>query len=223
MNFDDVAADYARLHLQRPAQGYAVYPSLFRAIGRIDGKSALDLACGTGIVTRALRKLGAAHVVGVDSSQKMLEIAKGTTDPDSQIEYWRGIVGELGVEGSFDVITGAYALCYSPVFPRLQAAAHDIRTNLAPGGVFIGIDHTKFAGADGTALPWSLTDDLSTISGVNYFWRRETYETVMREEGLTLEWLPITPTDEGMREYGAHFWREALSGNRFSLRRCTKI
>ena len=37
----------------------------------------LDVACGQGLATRALAGAGARHVVGVDSSEEMIEFARG--------------------------------------------------------------------------------------------------------------------------------------------------
>ncbi|XP_058270803.1 methyltransferase-like protein 27 [Hemibagrus wyckioides] len=38
----------------------------------------LDVACGTGLVSRNLKKMGFCHFVGVDGSEKMLSLAKET-------------------------------------------------------------------------------------------------------------------------------------------------
>ncbi|KAF4077395.1 hypothetical protein AMELA_G00207710 [Ameiurus melas] len=38
----------------------------------------LDVACGTGLVSRHLKKMGFRHFVGVDGSEKMLNLAKKT-------------------------------------------------------------------------------------------------------------------------------------------------
>ncbi|KAK3524372.1 hypothetical protein QTP70_028020, partial [Hemibagrus guttatus] len=40
--------------------------------------SILDVACGTGLVCRNLKKMGFCHFVGVDGSEEMLRLAKET-------------------------------------------------------------------------------------------------------------------------------------------------
>lgn len=52
------------------------YQSVLRLLGNIAGKSVLDLGCGYGFFTRKLQHLGAARLVGVDISEKMLGLAR---------------------------------------------------------------------------------------------------------------------------------------------------
>src|SRR5215831_13200095 len=52
-----------------------VVPILLAMIGPVRGRRVLDLACGQGVVARQLAELG-AEVVGVDSSWRLLEIAR---------------------------------------------------------------------------------------------------------------------------------------------------
>lgn len=59
--------DYHRDELNNPAT--------FRLIGEIKGKQVLDLACGEGCNTRILATKG-AKVIGVDFSEKMIDLAK---------------------------------------------------------------------------------------------------------------------------------------------------
>ena len=49
----------------------------------------LDLGCGAGGLARRLRQMGAARVVGIDISEKMLAKARANTI-DAAIEFRRG-------------------------------------------------------------------------------------------------------------------------------------
>jgi SAM-dependent methyltransferase len=51
------------------------------------GADVLDLACGTGLATRALAARGVARVVGVDSSPEMVERARGHGPAGGPITY----------------------------------------------------------------------------------------------------------------------------------------
>jgi 2-polyprenyl-3-methyl-5-hydroxy-6-metoxy-1,4-benzoquinol methylase len=50
--------------------------SFMKRIGDLAGKDVLDVACGEGHYTRKLRQAGAARVVGVDVSARMIELAR---------------------------------------------------------------------------------------------------------------------------------------------------
>jgi hypothetical protein len=50
-----------------PVRRWAEFPTFLAALGPVTGEQVLDLACGTGIVTRLVAGQGAAHVLGVES------------------------------------------------------------------------------------------------------------------------------------------------------------
>jgi ubiquinone/menaquinone biosynthesis C-methylase UbiE len=109
---------------------------LVTTIGLQPGMSVLDVACGTGAVTRSLaRALGPqGSVTGVDLSPGMLEVARSRDLPDgcAPIEYLVASAEDLPVEdGSFDVVTCQQGLQF---FPDRLAALRAMRAALAPGG-----------------------------------------------------------------------------------------
>jgi ubiquinone/menaquinone biosynthesis C-methylase UbiE len=92
----------------------------------------LDVACGTGIVARlAKQQLGSdAQVVGIDSSEPMLAVAKSV---DPRIDWRCGNAAALpvGDDEKFDVIFCQQGLQF---FPEKQIAMGEMRRVLAPGG-----------------------------------------------------------------------------------------
>ncbi len=103
---------------RRIAEGYARHRPRFHSLVvhkirqrvNLDGKfaTALDVGCGTGLSTSALRDL-AEHIVGVDSSAEMIAIAKAQKEPG--ITYYLGTAEELAfAESSFDLITVSGAI-----------------------------------------------------------------------------------------------------------------
>jgi 2-polyprenyl-3-methyl-5-hydroxy-6-metoxy-1,4-benzoquinol methylase len=69
----------------------------------------LDLGCGFGHHYRWMREKGAASVVGVDLSERMLERARAMTS-DSAIEY-RCAIEDLNLPpAGFDLVTRASML-----------------------------------------------------------------------------------------------------------------
>jgi SAM-dependent methyltransferase len=99
------------------------------------GERVLDVACGTGIVTRRLpAAVGAeGRVVGLDISPEMLAVAKSRPAPDgAPIEWLEGDATALGLEGgAFDLVLCQQGFQFVP--DRL-AAAREMRRVLADGG-----------------------------------------------------------------------------------------
>jgi trans-aconitate 2-methyltransferase len=91
----------------------------------------LDLGCGTGELTREMhRHFKAAHTLGVDSSDAMMERARDVVEPGLAFE--RGRIEDFHVDdGAFDLVLSNAALHWvddhEAVLARLTRA-------LAPGG-----------------------------------------------------------------------------------------
>ncbi len=94
----------------------------------------LDIACGTGIVSRyaALRVGTLGHVTGVELNPAMLEVARKVAAYFDQIEFLEGSALELPVpDAHFDV-----ALCQQAImfFPDRERAVREMHRVLKPGG-----------------------------------------------------------------------------------------
>ena len=114
-----------------------------RATGLKSGGRALDLACGTGTLTRDLaKKVGpAGYVLGIDFSEEMLRAAKSVP----HIEYRLGDATDLqGVpSGSFDAATIAYG---ARNIPDLDALFSEMARTLRPGGVAVCLEIARPTG-----------------------------------------------------------------------------
>lgn len=106
---------------------------------------ALDLACGTGSLTRDLaKKVGpGGHVLGVDFSPKMLVQAESRPQPN--IEYRLGDATNLdGVSpGSFDAATIAYG---ARNIPNLEALFGQMSRSVRPGGTVVCLEISRPTG-----------------------------------------------------------------------------
>lgn len=100
-----------------------------------DGEHILDLACGTGIVSREIIAAGIrpASLTGIDISPDMLAVARSRTyAPGIDTEWHVADAGNLPVaDGRFNV-----ALCQQAFqfFPDKPAALAELHRVLAPGG-----------------------------------------------------------------------------------------
>lgn len=108
---------------------------LHQLIGPVDNLRICDLACGQGIMARALAGRG-AHVVGVDTSKKLLEIARATEpDHDHRVEYMEMNAETLAelTSSSFDGVVSNLALMD---IDDLQATSVSVHRVLRPGAWF---------------------------------------------------------------------------------------
>ncbi len=114
---------------------------LVASLPEVPAPTCLDLACGTGDITRLLAdRYPGSTVVGLDLTPAMIEIARDITSAP-EVEYKEGTMHELPFEDtSFDIVTGGYALRNAPDFDR---ALDEIHRVLRPGGTFAFLDFSK--------------------------------------------------------------------------------
>lgn len=95
----------------------------------------LETACGTGVVTRALRRrLPRAAITATDLNQPMLDEAARRSDlPDVTWQQADALALPFP-DGSFDVVTCQFGVMF---FPDKVAGFGEARRVLAPGGAFV--------------------------------------------------------------------------------------
>ncbi len=98
--------------------------------------SLLELACGTGQVTRLLRaRFPDARIVATDLSPGMLEFAKKIVNPADKIEWLIADAQELPFgENTFDAVICQFGLMF---VPDKQKAVKEAYRVLKQGGIFI--------------------------------------------------------------------------------------
>lgn len=101
----------------------------------------LDLACGTGDITRLLaRRYPKGRITGLDLTPAMLDIAAQHSQQDS-IRFVEGSMHALPFsDASQDIVTGGYALRNAP---DLDQALDEICRVLRVGGVASFLDFSK--------------------------------------------------------------------------------
>lgn len=149
-------------------------PAMARLLpSSLTGLRILDLGCGFGDFARAARARGAASVLAIDVSEKMLAEARRRTD-DPAIRYEHAAIETLAVEpGAFDLAVSSLALHYVADY---RAAVRTIAAALAPGGRFV----------------FSVEHPICTAMGV-YEWHRDA-------AGAELHWPVDRYGEEGRRD-----------------------
>ncbi len=98
----------------------------------LEGKSALDVGCGAGLLAEPLARLG-AKVTAIDAAPELIEVAREhALRQGLEIDYRLAAVE--GVEGRFDLVTSLEVIEH---VADPQAFIDDLAARLAPGGLMI--------------------------------------------------------------------------------------
>jgi ubiquinone/menaquinone biosynthesis C-methylase UbiE len=131
------------------------------------GERVLDIACGTGAVTRlAAERMESGYVAGLDFNPGMLAVARTVPSSGARIEWFEGSALALPFnESSFDLILCQLGLQF---FPDRSLALREMKRVAAPEGrlalsVYSGIEQTPGAHAFAEALDQRLGPDASKI------------------------------------------------------------
>ena len=93
----------------------------------------LDVACGTGVVTKQIQKKvgNLGYVVGVDTSTTAIKIAKKWNEKYKNLDFVNIDAENFSFSKKFDIITCQYALFF---FPNAQKALKNMKNNLKKSG-----------------------------------------------------------------------------------------
>lgn len=197
------------------------------ALPDLTGKSVLDVACGTGFYPRQFMSLGAARVVGVDSSQEMVSYARYVETRSPQgIVYEQHDAATLPVLGSFDVVTAVWLLGYAEGEEGLDTMIGNLVANLAPGGTLAVLfpnpdadfdlleDYKKYGyymvrtkpshGRQGVVVHVLGDPEFSFDS---FFWPPGVVEPALERAGLkNVTRHPTVVPEDAVAERGEEFW-----------------
>jgi len=220
-SYDEIADWYNESIQTNTLMHDLVLPPIFDLLGNVRGQRICDLACGQGVLSRALAERGAG-VVGVDLSAKMLEFARQYEDAEPLgIVYLQDNAHTLTTldDAAFDGVLCNMALTD---IPDLSATFHSVNRILRPLGWFIfslthpcfltpssgwlteagGTTHRTVRGYFDEKLWFS--DNLYGVRGKVGAYHRtlSTYINTLAEAGLLLERLiePQTTRDRDVRK-----------------------
>ncbi len=171
----------------RVYQEYLV-PGMFealttRVVSRLEispGTRVLDVACGTGVLSRALARAG-AEVTGLDLTAPMLAIAR---EYSPEIEFVEASADAIPFgDDSFDAATCQQGLQF---FPNRQLALTQIRRVVKPGGTVVIAcwcdPHQGGIGAVARALTKHAGEDVGAMMMAPFVINRESDLQALLEE-----------------------------------------
>jgi SAM-dependent methyltransferase len=140
--YDDPGFFEGYSRLARSGEGLAgapEWPALKALLPDMHGLRVIDLGCGFGWFCRWARGQGAARVLGLDLSEKMLARARAMTS-DPAITYAKADLERLDLpEAGFELAYSSLALHYVEDLAGLSAKVHRA---LAPGGRLVfSVEH----------------------------------------------------------------------------------
>lgn len=97
----------------------------------------LEMAAGTGIVTRQLRDLLPEHTVltATDLNPPMLDVARGKFRPDERVDFQPADATNLPFpDGAFDAVVCQFGVMF---FPDKDRSYREVHRVLAPGGRYL--------------------------------------------------------------------------------------
>ncbi|MCL5994999.1 MAG: methyltransferase domain-containing protein [Chloroflexi bacterium] len=167
---------YSQMERFQSGWGLAMEHSSFvELVGDVSGRRVLDLGCGAGQLAFYLAEAGAAEVIGIDASERMLDVARAQwTHP--RISYRQASMEDAGFPSeAFDLVVSSLALHYVRDYAGLVGR---IARWLAPCGLFDDTAATEIYTARGLADGW-----------------------VIGPEGTRIAWTLDHYADEGPREH----------------------
>lgn len=145
--------------------GAGEWHELKKLLPDVQGKRVLDIGCGFGWHCAYAAQNGAASVLGIDISEKMLAVA-AEKNAFLQVTYQNMPMEDMAFsEHSFDVVISSLAFHYTPDFGMI---CRKIAQCLTEGGDFIfSVEHPVFTAQgpqdwyynnDGTPAHWPVDD-----------------------------------------------------------------
>ena len=143
MVWNEVAPYYHKRWAKNEIGPFNVTNELIKSAKIKSGQKVLDLACGTGLVTKKiLNKVGKnGEVYGIDSSNAALKIAKKWIGGKKNIHFVRGDAETIEFNTKFDAITCQFALFF---FPNEQIVLKNMKKFLKKNGIIALSIHGKY-------------------------------------------------------------------------------
>ena len=223
--YQQIGVKYTAVKL-KPSVAFTEVAAVLGMLGDLDGERVLDLACGAGFYTRLIRQRGASHVLGVDLSQTMIDVAQAEEAVHPLgVEYRVADAVHLPQYGAFDIVTAVWLLHYARTQEDLTSMCRNIGRNLAPGGRLIAIlpnpefineqAETEFYGFrtqvlnPGEAIAHVRMDFLGQeVFSIEYAqWPLTAYHDALALAGFSaIENVPVGVSSQGVAQMGAAYW-----------------
>lgn len=208
--------------------------SFLKRIGDLRNKRVLDLACGEGHFTRLLRQAGASEVVGLDISERMVDLARAQeAEAPMGIEYRVEDARTIVPQQDFDVAAAAWLLVYAQNRQELAAMCQGLASRIRSGGRFVTVtvnpevyfftpspDYRKYGLSmrladhvyEGAPIVWTIHLKTGDLEIENYYLPVSAYASAFEEAGFRdfkVHPLELSPNPQGRDD--SEYWAEFLN------------
>ena len=132
-------------------------PIFMSLLPDLSGKHVLDIGCGMGQHAKQYADMGAKTVLGIDLSEKMLDVAKREYSADN-ITYQKMAMEDIGqIDRKFDVVTSSLAFDYAE---HLDELANAVYRMMESDGIFVfSMSHPIATAFDGEYPRWTRAEN----------------------------------------------------------------
>ena len=141
--WNEVASFYHKRWAKNEVGPFGVTKKLLELSKIKKNDRVLDLACGTGLVTKKLiRKVGSkGEIFAIDSSESAIKIAKKWIGNSKNLHFVKADAENVQFKTKFDAITCQYALFF---FPDEQKVLKNMKRFLKKNGTITLVVHGKY-------------------------------------------------------------------------------
>lgn len=127
-NWNMMADAYEQFTEGEDSYSYKIeWPCISDMLPELEGKTVIDLGCGTGRFTFLLEKMRPRKIVGIDLSQKMVDCAlEKAKRQKSAACFYKGDISEMCVEEKFDFCFASTVSHYIKDLKRLFTNIYNI-------------------------------------------------------------------------------------------------
>lgn len=200
VNYDEIAANYDGYGQTDMATEIELgHKIVAKALGNNLRGTILDYGCGSGKFSRFLSSNG-AQVVGVDISQKQIEIARSYNDG---IDYRVIESGALnGLPSDFDAVTFSFVLLTIPSREEIVKILSACRDKIGPFGKLVILNSNMETGCGKEFVSFKIEALHEPRSGdsvrvwlgrdrkleiVDYYWTQDDYQEMLNRSDFVLE------------------------------------
>ena len=205
-DWDKFSEDYDRIFLEYPQYRY-ILKRMTELLVDANGKSVLDLGCGTGnLMASVLEAYPEVRLFGIDPSEGMRQACTQRLAGREDVQVTAGDALEIPFDdGKFDCVITNLALHHVAPDDRSKCAGEIARV-LKKGGALIYSD--MFCDIDGPPGDPRKARDIieKTTSAALYCLDHGAYDMMM----IMLKTLPVNVAEEGEYETTPGVWMEAL-------------